>query len=234
MRLLAILLAMFASPAVAEGIASARFDAPTTRYAHGVLGDAIEWGALEMTGISGKVYRLILPENRVFEDTEPRVVDVDGDGAAEVVVVESDVSRGARLSVYDPDGLVAANQFIGRPNRWLAPVGLGAADLDGDGQVEFAYVDRPHLAKTLLIFRQDGARLMQVGALRGYTNHRIGEADIAGGIRNCGQGAELIVATADWSHVVAVSFDGSALSARELAVHQGRATFREAMACRLR
>ena len=29
-----------------EVITKARYEAPTTRYAHGVLGDAVEWGAL--------------------------------------------------------------------------------------------------------------------------------------------------------------------------------------------
>ncbi|RZW01929.1 MAG: VCBS repeat-containing protein [Rhodobacteraceae bacterium] len=229
----AALLALLAAPAAAEDIASARYDAPTTRYAHGVLGDAVEWGALVMTGRSGQVFRLTLPESRVFEDTAPRVVDVDGDGDNEVVVVESDLSRGARLSIYDTGGLVAANDFIGRPNRWLAPVGNGAADLDGDGLVEFVYVDRPHLAKTLLVFRRNGERLIQVGALEGYTNHRIGESDIAGGIRDCGQGPEMIVATADWSRVVSVTFRGGQFATRDLAAHQGRETFRDALTCRI-
>ncbi len=109
-----------------------RYDAPTDRYPHGVLGDELEWGALILELDSGtRVLRL--PANRVFEDTAPRLVDLEGDGAPEVVVVESDASAGARLAVYDADGLVAATPFIGTRFRWLAPV--GAADLDGDGRV---------------------------------------------------------------------------------------------------
>ncbi|NND18388.1 MAG: VCBS repeat-containing protein, partial [Silicimonas sp.] len=65
----AAFLALLAAPAAAENIVSARYDAPTTRYAHGVLGDAVEWGALVMTGRSGQVFRLTLPASRVFEDT---------------------------------------------------------------------------------------------------------------------------------------------------------------------
>ena len=45
---------------------------------------------------------------------------------AEVIVVESDMSRGARLAIYDTVGLVSSTDFIGTPNRWLAPVGSGA------------------------------------------------------------------------------------------------------------
>ena len=228
---LAAFLAAFAAPAAAEGVASARYDEPTTRYAHGVLGDAVEWGALVLETDGGRKVRVRLPEARVFEDTAPRVIDIDADGDAEVIAVESDQRLGARLSVYGADGLVASGDFIGRSFRWLAPVGIGAADLDGDGQIEFAYVDRPHLAKTLRILRQDGERLVVIASLEGVTNHRIGESDIAGGIRDCGRGPEMIVATANWSQVVAVTFDGQGFATRVLGPHEGRGTFADAMNC---
>ena len=230
---LAAFLAAIAAPAIADGVASARYDEPTTRYAHGVLGDAVEWGALVLETDSGRKVRVRLPETHVFEDTEPRVIDIDGDGDAEVIAVESDQRLGARLSVYGAEGLVASGKFIGRSFRWLAPVGIGAADLDSDGQIEFAYVDRPHLAKTLRILRQDSDRLVVVGSLEGVTNHRIGESDIAGGIRDCGAGPEIIVATANWSQVVAVTFDRQGFSTRVLGPHEGRGTFADAMNCNL-
>lgn len=226
-------LVLMSVPAAADGVASARYDDPTTRYAHGILGDAVEWGALVMTDTAGKSFRLTLPETRVFEDVAPRLVDIDGDGASEVLTVESDLERGARLAVYGTDGLIAVNGFIGRANRWLAPVGVGAADLDGDGRMEFAYVDRPHLAKTLVILRRDRDRLVHVAQLEGVTNHRIGETDIAGGIRDCGRGPEMIVASADWSRVLAVRFDGGGFTTRVLAAHEGRRTFQRAMACKI-
>jgi hypothetical protein len=229
----AALLALSAVPAIAEGVASARYDDPTTRYAHGILGDAVEWGALVMTGTSGKSYRLMLPETRVFEDIAPRLADIDDDGDLEIIAVESDLSRGSRLSVYGTEGLIASNEFIGRPNRWLAPVGVGAADLDGDGRVEFAYVDRPHLAKTLVIMRREGRRLVTVAALEGVTNHRIGDTEISGGVRDCGEGPEMIVASADWSQVVEVRFDGAGFSTRALAAIEGRPTFARALACEI-
>ena len=37
-----------ALPASAQGIARASFGDPTTRYDHGVLGDAVEWGSLTL------------------------------------------------------------------------------------------------------------------------------------------------------------------------------------------
>lgn len=220
-----------ASPLAAADITGARYDGPTTRYAHGVLGDAIEHGELVLTLAGGKRKRIVLPQSRVFEDTAPRLFDVDGDGEREVIVVESDQSRGARLAIYDAEGLVAATDYIGRANRWLAPAGIGAADLDGDGTVELAYVDRPHLAKTLRIFRFSKGKLVALADLPGVTNHRIGERDIAGGIRDCGRGAEIVVADAGWTRVLAVRFDGKAFDTRVLGPHEGRASFKAAMAC---
>lgn len=234
MRLaVAVVLGLTLGPMVAaQDITDAQYDGPTTRYAHGVLGDAIEHGELVVTLASGKRKRLVLPENRVFEDTEPRLFDVDGDGDREVIVVESDQARGARLAIYDGDGLVTATAYIGRTNRWLAPAGDGAADLDGDGSIELAYVDRPHLAKTLRVFRFQAGKLVPVGDLPGVTNHRIGERDIAGGIRDCGSGPEVIVADADWRQVLAVRFDGSSFSTKVVGPHTGRNSFATAMACR--
>ncbi len=220
-----------AAEAQATDITEATYSDPTDRYAHGVLGDAIEWGALEMRGADGRLYRLDLPETRVFEDVAPRLYDVDGDGDAEVIVVEADVSLGARIAIYDTEGLVAANDFIGRRFRWLAPVGVGAADLDGDGRVELAFVDRPHLAKTLRVYRFENGALTPVGALPGVTNHRIGEPDIAGDIRLCGETPEMIVASADWAEVLAVTFNGSGFAVRTVGPHRGRESFAGAMGC---
>ncbi len=234
MRLLALAasLALSAVAAGAQDIASARYDAPTTHYPHGVLGDTIEHGALVMQTTDGRQFRVTLPEHRVFEDTEPRLFDVDGDGAREVIVVESDASLGARLSIYDTDGLVASNEFIGQTNRWLAPAGVGASDLDGDGRVELVFVDRPHLAKTLRIYEYRTGKLRLEGSLEGVTNHRIGERDIAGGIRNCAGAREVIVADANWQSVVAVGWDGARFQTVRLGPHRGRADFAAAMSCK--
>ena len=109
-----------------EDGARACFDVPTGRYAHGVLGDAIEWGALTLTLADGRSAEVALPENRVFEDVVPRLADLDGTGTPEIVVVESSANAGASLSIYayDRGALVpfARTADIGRPNRWLAPV----------------------------------------------------------------------------------------------------------------
>jgi hypothetical protein len=206
---LALALVLMAEAAHAEipivpRIGSAWLSEPTDRYDHAVLGDALEWGTLEMTLASGvlHVVTIRLPDNRVFEDITARVADLDGDGRNEVVVVETDTALGASLAVYGPDGKIAATHFIGQPHRWLAPAGI--ADFDGDGQIEIAYVDRPHLPKELVFVRLEGDRLVETARIPGLTNHRIGDDYISGGVRDCGQGPELILASEDWARVMQV------------------------------
>ncbi|MEO1238858.1 MAG: VCBS repeat-containing protein [Pseudomonadota bacterium] len=227
MRWLAVLLAL-AAPAPAQTIADARYDDPTTRYAHGVLGDAVEWGALVLTTTDGRRLKFVLPQERVFEDLEPRLADLDGDGAPEVITVEAHQNFGARLAIYGTQGLITANDWIGRRNRWLAPI--GAADFDGNGTMDIAYVDRPHLAKTVRVFAYDGT-LTEVGQIAGYSNHRIGEDFISGGVRDCGQGPEMVVARGNWSGIVALRFDGSAFTETPLGADVSQAAFAQALAC---
>jgi hypothetical protein len=218
-----------ATSACAETIVSAEYSAPTDRYAHGILGDAIEWGELQITTDTG-THRFVLSQDRVFEDTAPRLADVDGDGSPEVIVVETLASGGAQLAVYDATGKIAATPHIGRTNRWLAPIGV--ADLDEDGMIEIAYIDRPHLAKTLRVWRFVEGALEPVADLPGLTNHRIGERDIGGGIRDCGDGPEMITANADWTQVMATTLTDGALTTRAIGTHVDRGSFAIALACR--
>lgn len=211
------------------GVQAAGYDDPTERYPHGVLGDTIEFGALWMEAPDGQRTWVRLPESRVFEDLAPRVQDLDGDGQAEVIVIESSATQGARLAIYDLQGLVAATPYIGTRFRWLAPV--GAADLDGDGFTEIAYVDRPHLAKTLRVWRFRDRELREVAALAGVTNHRIGEDFITGGLRDCGSGPELVLVDAAWRDVVTVALTAGALSARRIGSFTGPDAMMSALDC---
>ena len=137
-------------------------------------------------------------------------------------MVASHQQSGARLEVYGYPGpgkdiaLLAHTPYIGRSHRWLAPI--GAADLDGDGHVEVAYIDRPHLAKTLRVWRYRAGALEPVADAAGFTNHGIGEVDIAGGIRNCGGPPELIVATANWARVVAIQLQQGKFTGQDLSL----------------
>ena len=218
-----------AIPAVAsEKIISARFTDPTTRYPHGVLGDRIEYGTLDLI-LQNKTISVHLPPDRVFEDLAPRMVDIDQNGRLEVVVVESQAQTGAQLAIYDALGQkIASTPHIGTRFRWLAPV--GAADLDGDGHIEIAYVDRPHLAKTLRIWRFKNGDLTEIASLPGLTNHKIGEDFISGGLRNCDERPELIVASADWSRIISVSYNNE-WTKTDIGPFTGPESFPQALKC---
>lgn len=137
-----------------------------------------------------------------LRDIAPHVADLTGDGLPEIIVVQTDLAKGARLMVLSAAGKVlAVTDYYGQPHRWLAVAGEG--DFDGDGRNEIAYVDRPHLARELVFVRLEEGQLQEVARITGVTNHRIGDSAIGGGVRNCGQGDEVIAASADWGRVIA-------------------------------
>ncbi len=216
----------------------AAYSDATQRYDHGILGDAIEAGGLRARTADMSDCELVvqLSEGAVFEDTTPRIVDLDGDGRNEIIVVETDIARGASLAIYGVRQgrltKLAATPPIGQTHRWLAPI--GAADLNGDGRVEIAYIDRPHLAKMLRVWRYEArgnrGSLTEVAAASGLTNHRIGDREILGGIRSCGGGSEMITASADWLRLIATRLDAGRLVARDLGANTPR-RLSAAMAC---
>ncbi|WP_435139293.1 FG-GAP repeat domain-containing protein [Pseudopelagicola sp. nBUS_19] len=218
-------------------ILSAWYDEPTTRYTHGVLGDIEEWGALVLKVSTcadcafRKVvtFRFVLPQSRVFEDLEPRLIDLDNDGTPEVVVIESDADQGSALVVYDESGRITQTPHIGQRNRWLAPI--GAADFDGDGRVELAYIDRPHLAKTLRVWRYDNDQLGHVVDKSGLTNHRIGEDYISGGIRICGDTPEIVTVNSDWTRIMATTLSSDRLTSRVVGIFDGPESLKDALDC---
>ncbi|MFU8777360.1 MAG: FG-GAP repeat domain-containing protein [Roseovarius sp.] len=219
------------------GIAAARFEAPDDSYPHRIMGRIPERRVLAVRDGAGAEIRLDLrqgPEpSHVFEDIAPRLVDVDGDGQTDVVVVESSPREGAQLAIYTlrRGQLVksAATPAIGTPFRWLAPAAI--ADLNGDGIMNIAYVETPHLGKVLRVWSWASGGLTQVASLKGVTNHRIGDEVIWGGLRDCGQGAEIIVADAGFREVVAVGFQGDTLAARPLGITASPAGFEQALGC---
>ncbi len=228
----AALLALALGATAAQGQDSGfdtRYVQPTDIYGHGALPGG-EHAALELR--TPDTTHRVRPNGAVFEDTAPRLVDLDGAGPPEVVTVMSDLDRGAMVAVWAlADGRltrVATTAPIGQRHRWLAIAGV--ADLDGDARAEIAYVDRPHLARVLRVISvwrdAGGWRIAARAQARGHTNHRYGAPDIVGGIVDCGRGPEILTVSADWSRVMATRLDGGGLHTRVVRAHTGPASLR--------
>jgi hypothetical protein len=163
-----------------DDIAMAWLADGTDRYPHGALGDKIEASAVRALTAKRKPVEFVLREDSVFEDLVPRLMDVDGDGRDEILVVRSHKEGGGSLMLLGLRGdrlvRLAESQAIGTPNRWINPI--GAADFDGDGQIEIAAVETPHTDGQLLIFKIEGRRLREVGRFAGYTNHIFGSTEL--------------------------------------------------------
>ena len=149
---------------------------PTQRYDHGVLGDAIEAGSMEAKDALNRRHTLRLPGNAVFEDRYARLADLDGDGSDEIIVVKSNLNKGAALAVLilTPHGLeiAATTPPIGQAHRWLNPAGI--ADYDGDKRNEIAIVVTPHIGGVLEFWEYRGRKLHFKKHINGFSNHAIG------------------------------------------------------------
>lgn len=120
---------------IAEGqrdIAWAWLVSPTHRYPHKSLGSTEHAGAVHVQARlpDGRLQDLTykLPLHRVFEDLVPRLVDLDGDGRDELVLVESDLLRGSSVVVL---GLRSAQQLQGVPSAATAAGIAGVAGITG-------------------------------------------------------------------------------------------------------
>lgn len=164
-----------------SGIAAAWLIAPTDRYDHFVQGSRYEAGGVRVRLDTGKVLTLMLDSAHVFEDRQPRLADIDGNGEDEVVLVLTSVNEGASVAVLDVTrddlALMTKSPFIGRPHRWLNPAGL--ADFTGDGAADIALVAMPHLARRLEIWTLDGGVLRRIAMAEDVSNHRHGSPHTA-------------------------------------------------------
>lgn len=207
----------------ATSASAAWYEDPTAIYGHGIMGAVADAATLAAVlypdTIDCTVRRAAAGPGHVFEDIAPRLHDLDGDDRPEVIAVRSSLTEGAQLAVYAARGdgldLIAATPFIGRRNRWLAPAAI--ADLDGDGAVEIAYVDRPHLARVLRVWRwTDGGLVELLATAERVTNHRIGDEVIRGGLIFCGAQPEIVLASGDWTRRLALRLGPDGFAIRDI------------------
>jgi len=157
-------------------VAKAWLADPTERYAHGVLGDAIEAATVRAQWRDGAISDFPAGDGAVFEDRTVRLADVDGDGEDDLVVVRSYLSKGSAVLALKANGgtlsVLGESEPIGQPRRWLDPIGV--ADFDGDRKPEIAVVTTPHIGGTLRFYGYRGGRLVEKLKSQGYSNHILG------------------------------------------------------------
>jgi hypothetical protein len=177
---LGAMLLLATSPGRAEGIVSARYEAPVERYGHFALGRPHEYARVLARTDAGRTVALELPDDEVFEDLAPRLVRLTEDGPTLLLTIVSERGVGARLVLIGLQGdaleVAAQSAPIGTPNRWLNPVGV--ADLDGDGVAEIAAVTTPPIGGVLGVYRRDGAGLVELASFAGFSNHAYGSPEL--------------------------------------------------------
>ena len=202
-----------------NSISKAWFTEPTNRYPHAVLGDNLEAGALNIKLNDGSSHTFRISDDSVFEDLVPRIADINQDGFDEVWVVRADREQGARLEAYGMQGVRFTRMYstvpIGRGFRWLNPVGI--ADFNGDGNLEAAYVQTPHIGGILKIVHLQNEKLSLLEKRSGYSTHAIGSIHLdlsaIADLDNDGA-AEIILPDQFHRELVALSLQGGTLVER--------------------
>ena len=184
---------------------------PTRRYDHGVIGDAIEAGSINVLKPGGGGYRSsaeIRPESGgVFEGLSPLWFRPAPGEEELLAVTESVTDLGSRISVYDPGGtLVAAGPFIGIPKKWRHLIAAGP--FGPEGEIEIVAMRAPHVGGTTEFYRLDREKgSLEIAATgKGYPSHTIYSRNLdavrAGDFD--GDGAwELVAPNASYTRLVA-------------------------------
>lgn len=204
---------------------------PTSRYAHGVLGDAIEAtgvSLLETDGGLRLVGRFEVAAPAVVEGLAPIWADVDGDGDREVVVTVSQQGLGARQEIYSESGRqLATGPWIGAGFRWRHQVASGP--LAPDGRAGLVVVRTPHIGGRVEFYRWVDAnlRLEAVETRATYQSHVIYARNLdmalAGDFDGDGR-AELLAPTQARTALGAIGWDPAGAATRWQVSVGGRVT----------
>lgn len=152
--------------------------APTERYDHGVLGDAIEADSMTLLHPGEqedfKAETVFPASGGVFEQISPLWFEMLGVNGELVAVTESTPELATRVSVYSLDGsLVAAGPFIGEPYKWRHLISAGP--FGPNGEIELVDTLTPHMGGTIEFYKPDldNGSLNIVATQTDYTSHRI-------------------------------------------------------------
>lgn len=145
---------------------------PTSRYRHGILGDAIEASSIVIELRDHRRGVVTTDGNAVFEDLLPRIASLNG--SEMILVVKSYLDRGSALAVIDPKNfkIIAETPPIGKPHAWLNPAGV--ADYNGDGSTDIAIVRQPHVVGRIELWSWRNQTLVKVAETNDVSNHVIG------------------------------------------------------------
>lgn len=192
----------------------ALYTQPTDRYPHGVFGDDIEGGALDILQIEGDTLQRVgfaQLDDIVFEGLYPFWADIDQDGTQDIVTTISGNGLGAGLRVYRADGtILAESERIDLSNRWRHQ--LAFAPFGVNGEYELVEIQTPHIGGMVQFLRyMPETNSLEIAArFGGYTSHLYGSYNVdmavAGDFDGDGQ-PELVVTTQDGSRLVGLVHD---------------------------
>lgn len=201
----------------ADSSVYAQYTNPTTRYAHGILGDQIEAGQLVVV-VDSQFYELTLSDEFVFEDIRPRLADVDQDGQLEFITIRTKINAGGGIAIYKVGGErlfeFAFVPEIGLSNRWLNIAAID--DLDEDGVVDLAWIQTPHIGGILKVAPIQPGQIKSVVEARQYSNHVIGARNLCLSVLTASDSTKILfVPNQSRNKIVGFSFANNLLNVVE-------------------
>ena len=181
-------------------------------YDHGALGDKTEATAIALLDTRGELRvteRFSLPEETVFEGLYPLWMDLDGDGAMEIVVTlcNNTDGEGARLAVFDEAGTLLAKGHLS-PGGWRHQLVVVPAEHNASWQI--ADIQKPHVQRIAHFYQYANGTLELKATREGYSSHKYGSRNLdmalAGDLDADGQ-TELLVPSVKHDRLHALSLE---------------------------